>query len=114
MYLIFSDILIASKQIFNFTPIAHESDGEPILKLSELYIPENPALKKRLIDYNKKNLMAERTKSSALIEEKRKRKMKIKEMHQKLLNYYKTHKPKMLDETELFVSTNNDFMCNFL
>eukprot|EP01022_Parablepharisma_sp_SALTPOND_P020384 TRINITY_DN3702_c0_g2_i1.p1 TRINITY_DN3702_c0_g2~~TRINITY_DN3702_c0_g2_i1.p1 ORF type:complete len:1466 (-),score=230.12 TRINITY_DN3702_c0_g2_i1:3379-7776(-) len=103
-----NDIMAAgTKRTYHFSTVGKERNGEPIYRLSELYVPEDPELKQRIVAHNKRHLMAIRPKTIVTAENKAKRKQKAKEIQQKLTTYYKTHKPKMFDESELWLPSTD-------
>ncbi len=96
---------------YKFGTIGRDANGEPIYRLSEMYVPEDQELKTRIVAYNKRNLMAIRDTSSAVTEGKVKRKQKCKEIQQKLSNYYKTHKPRILDDIDYWLPSASEYGC---
>ncbi len=99
---------------YHFNTVGKDPGGEPIYRLSELYVPEDPTLKARIIAHNRRNLMGIREKTAAMAEGKARRKLRNKELQQRLANFYRTHKPRVFDEIELWLPNPEHTQCMLL
>lgn len=99
----------APKKEYKFLTVGKENNGEDIFRLSELHVPEDMELKQRIISHNLRHLMGIKAKGTSVRDGKVKRRMKVKEIHQKLNNHYRCHKPKVFDEIDLWLPTTEHF-----
>eukprot|EP00826_Nyctotherus_ovalis_P022309 TRINITY_DN1733_c0_g4_i1.p1 TRINITY_DN1733_c0_g4~~TRINITY_DN1733_c0_g4_i1.p1 ORF type:complete len:740 (+),score=207.69 TRINITY_DN1733_c0_g4_i1:252-2471(+) len=97
------------KREYKFLTVGKESNGEDIYRFSEFHVPEDVELKQRIISHNMRHLMGIKVKGTSVRDSKVRRRQKAKEIHQKLNNHYRSHKPKIFDEIELWLPTTEHF-----